>query len=99
MSSPITPKSEAPSPRIYVASLRDYNAGRLHGIWLTVGSDGSELAGSVRRMPNASIEEGAEEWAIHDYEGFGDFRIPENTRLETVIGIAAAIGVVDRIRD
>ena len=28
------PRSAMRGPRIYVASLSDYNAGRLHGVWL-----------------------------------------------------------------
>ena len=34
-------------PRIYVASLSDYNAGRLHGVWLDANQDVEELQAAV----------------------------------------------------
>lgn len=91
VSSNVASKNTTPPPRIYVASLRDYNAGRYHGVWLAVTSDVHELTKGVQRMLNRSVEEDAEEWAIHDYEGFGNTRVPENARLETVIRVAASI--------
>ena len=49
--------------RIYVASLSDYNAGRLHGVWIDCdGKDADELQVEVNAMlresgyPNVSVE-------------------------------------------
>ena len=53
-------------PRIYVASLADYNEGRLHGAWLDVRGELRELDEGVRAMLAASKVPGAEEWAIHE---------------------------------
>lgn len=75
-------------PRIYVASLSDYNAGRLHGEWLDATGDYDALSAGVQQMLAASPEPGAEEWAIHDYEGFGSLLIAEYEPLSIVSTIA-----------
>jgi len=80
-------------PRVYVASLSDYNAGRLHGDWLEAAQEPEELQDQVAAMLARSSEPVAEEWAIHDYEGFGPVRLGEYESLELVsrlgLGIAA----------
>lgn len=78
-------------PRIYVASLSDYNAGRLHGTWLDATGDTEALAAGVNDMLARSPEPGAEEWAIHDYEGFGPLRLSEYESLDTIARIAGGI--------
>jgi antirestriction protein len=64
--------------RIYVASLSDYNNGRLEGKWLDLSdySDASELMEAIQEMLDELTEkyksvdgEVREEWAVHDYEG------------------------------
>lgn len=78
-------------PRIYVASLSDYNAGRLHGVWIVL-SDGIDACWrTIEAMLAASLEPGAEEWAIHDYEGFGPVRLHEYENLEMVVAVAQGI--------
>jgi antirestriction protein len=79
-------------PRIYVASLSDYNAGRLHGVWLDADVDAEALYEGVRSMLATSTEHGAEEFAIHDYEGFGPLRLGEYESLESASRIARGIG-------
>jgi antirestriction protein len=79
------------SPRIYVACLAAYNAGLLHGAWIDAEQDGDAIDGSVREMLAASPEPFAEEWAIHDYEGFGALRLYEWESLQRVAAIAAGI--------
>ena len=78
-------------PRIYAASLSDYNAGRLHGAWLDAAVDIDELSAGVNAMLAASPTPGAEEWAIHDYEGFGRVRVGEYEDLTTVAHLAQGI--------
>jgi antirestriction protein len=56
--------------RMYVASLSDYNAGRLHGAWIDVPTDADELRESIAAILATSPEPIAEEWAIHDYDDF-----------------------------
>lgn len=65
------------SPRIYVASLSDYNAGRLHGVWLDADQEPEELHAEIQAMLKESKEYIAEEWAIHDHEGFDGLSISE----------------------
>lgn len=108
------------TPRIYVASLADYNNGRLHGVWIDVaGKDAEEIEEEVREMlrgskyPNVVVEcpycagekgltdctfchgqgsvESAEEWAIHDYEGFHGLRLSEYEAFPTIAALAEMI--------
>jgi antirestriction protein len=79
------------SPRIYVACLAAYNAGRLHGRWIEATQSVDDIWTEVQEMLAASPEPGAEEWAIHDYEGFGPLRLSEWESFERVSAIAAGI--------
>ncbi len=78
-------------PRIYAASLADYNAGRLHGVWLDAATQADELASGIQQMLAASREPVAEEWAIHDYEGFGSLRLDEYESLERVSALGRGL--------
>ncbi len=78
-------------PRIYVASLADYNEGRLHGAWIDAAQDEDELELAVKEMLERSPSPGAEEWAIHDYEGFGALRLDESESFAAVARIAKGI--------
>jgi antirestriction protein len=78
-------------PPIYVATLRDYNAGRLHGAWIDAAQDPDELHREVLGMLIDSVLPDAEEFAIHDYEGFGPLKLGEYESLETVSVIAKGI--------
>jgi antirestriction protein len=78
-------------PRIYVACLAAYNNGQLHGEWIDADQSADELHEAVAQMLAASPQPGAEEWAIHDYEGFGSLRLGEYESLERVAAIAAGI--------
>lgn len=80
-----------PAPRVYVASLSDYNAGRLHGAWIDAAQETDELDIEIRAMLASSPEPGAEEYAIHDFEGFGPLRLEEYESLETVSRLARGI--------
>lgn len=82
---------ERPAPRIYVASLSDYNDGRLHGAWINAAQDADGLHRQVRGMLVDSTLPDAEEFAIHDYEGFGPLQLSEYESLETVSVIAKGI--------
>lgn len=78
--------------RIYVASLADYNAGRLHGVWIDVeGKTGDEIYEEVKAMLLSSPTPLAEEYAIHDYEGFMGIRLSEYEGLDTIATIAEGI--------
>ncbi|MFZ9189595.1 MAG: antirestriction protein ArdA [Schleiferiaceae bacterium] len=75
--------------RIYVASLSDYNAGRLHGAWIDcAGKDADALGEEVAAMLKQSREPVAEEFAIHDHEGFAGL-VGECTPLSEVAELVA----------
>lgn len=79
------------SPRIYVASLSDYNNGHLHGAWLEAHQDLDDLYSGVEAMLRSSNEPGAEEFGIFDHEGFGPWRVSEYESLDTVATVAEGI--------
>ncbi|MEU3904206.1 antirestriction protein ArdA [Streptomyces goshikiensis] len=76
---------------IYVASLTDYNAGRLHGKWIAVQGDAEAVYDEICGMLNSSPQGDAEEYAIHDSDGFGGIEIAENDSIEDLILIAEAL--------
>lgn len=78
-------------PKIYVACLAAYNNGILHGAWIDAAQEPWALWDGVRAMLAASPIAGAEEFAIHDYEGFGGVRLGEYTGLDRVAALAAFI--------
>jgi antirestriction protein len=56
--------------RAYVACLASYNAGILYGRWVDLdGSDPDEVREQIGDILAGSPSPGAEEWAIHDYDG------------------------------
>jgi antirestriction protein len=80
-------------PRIYVACLAAYNNGCLHGEWIDANQSVDELGAAIEKMLAASPVPGAEEWAIHDYEGFGSLRLSEWESFKRVSDIAAGISL------
>jgi antirestriction protein len=78
-------------PRVWIASLADYNAGRLHGEWVDAAVDAADLTRFAQHIVDTSPEPGAEEWAIFDYDNFGTYRIHEYEDLATVAAVARGI--------
>lgn len=78
-------------PRIYVASLSDYNAGRLHGTWINAAQDPDEIHAAIASMLQRSPEPTAEEWALHDYDGFYGLPLSEHESVQRVSTIARGI--------
>lgn len=79
------------SPRIYLACLAAYNAGMLHGVWVSATHGEDHIRDAVRAMLACSPVPEAEEWALHDYEGFDEIHLSEYASFETVCDIAAFI--------
>lgn len=77
--------------RIYVASLSDYNSGLLHGRWINAQQDADDIRGEIAAMLAESKAEPAEEWAIHDYEGFGPVKLSEFEDIGHVAELAELI--------
>lgn len=84
-------QAHRPGARIYVASLADYNAGRLHGTWIDAAQDSEQIQAEIATMLERSREPVAEEWAIHDYEGFHGILLSEYESMERVSQIANGI--------
>lgn len=74
--------------KIYVADLAAYNNGHLHGVWIDATQDLEDIEAEVIAMLAASPVEGAEEYAVHDHEGFGDYEVSEYTSLTTLREVA-----------
>lgn len=77
--------------RIYVACLASYNSGILHGRWIDAHQNPYAIWEAVSAMLLASPVDDAEEWAIHDYEGFEGAPISEYESFDSVSDKAAFI--------
>jgi antirestriction protein len=78
-------------PRIYVADLAAYNNGILYGRWLDAASGEDELQDGIAVMLADSPTPDAEEWAIHDYDGFGSLHLGEYESTATISRLARGI--------
>ncbi|MEO1060548.1 MAG: antirestriction protein ArdA [Actinomycetota bacterium] len=88
------PESEprsGPEPRIYVASLSDYNAGRLHGAWIDAWQTPEEMQLDIDDMLADAPRADAEEWAIHDYDDFDAIELREHEPLQHVAWYAGQL--------
>jgi antirestriction protein len=63
--------------QIYVADLAAYNNGKLHGMWIDTTQSVDEIFDIIKTLLESSPEEDAEEFAIHDHEGFEGLNISE----------------------
>jgi antirestriction protein len=79
------------SPCIYVACLASYSSGILHGVWIAADQDPADIYAEIRSMLAKSREPFAEEFGIHDYQGFLGYRIDEYEPIENVADIATLI--------
>ena len=71
--------------QICVACLASYNNGILYGKWIDATQDESDIVAEIQGILANSPIEGAEEWAVHDYEGFGALKIEEYSELATFL--------------
>lgn len=78
--------------QIYVACLAAYNNGHLHGRWINAQQDAYDIYADIREMLATSPMEYAEEWAIHDHEGFEGASVSEYMGIDEVAELAAFIG-------
>ncbi len=83
-------------PRIWVASLADYNNGILHGAWLDAARETEAIEADIQTMLACSpwaarTGETAEEWGIFDVENFGRCRIDQHEDLDWVSGVALGV--------
>ena len=83
--------TETVTPRIYVACLASYNSGVLHGKWIDAAQDADDIHAEIQAMLAKSPEPIAEDWGLHDYEGFGSVRLSEYEDIAHVAEMAALI--------
>lgn len=81
--------------RFYVADLAAYNNARLHGVWINALDELESIQEQVYEMLKKSPENDAEEWAIHDYDGFGGIRLSEYESFERLHDIARFLNEYD----
>src|SRR5690606_32137956 len=82
--------------RMYVACLAAYNEGVLYGKWVDLdGKDAADIQAEIDAMLAASPVEGAEEWAVHDWDGPGLDRFGEYPNLEEVADYVEAMASLD----
>lgn len=77
--------------RIYVACLAAYNSGYLHGAWIDATGEVDNIQEQINTMLESSPVEDAEEYAIHDFEGYGSYRLSEYEGIERAQEIACFI--------
>lgn len=82
--------------RVYVACLSSYNNGILHGAWCDA-VDADSLNENIQAILKASPMHDAEEWAIHDYEGFGSLytKLGENPNIEQLCKVGESLREFD----
>lgn len=79
------------APRFYVACLSAYTAGRLHGGWIDANTNAEQMRADILAMLARSPEPDAEEWAIHDTDGFDGVQISEYESLDKIAAIAGLL--------
>jgi antirestriction protein len=80
-----------PTIQIYVACLAAYNNGYLHGQWIDLDQPLDDVWNAIHTMLNTSPIPDAEEWAIHDYEGFEGYDLGEYEGIEHAHALAQFI--------
>ncbi|MBT3022055.1 MAG: antirestriction protein ArdA [Candidatus Thiodiazotropha sp. (ex Lucina aurantia)] len=77
--------------KIYIADLAAYNNGFLHGVWIDATDELDDIQDQINAMLKASPVEDAEEYAVHDYEGFDGYSVGEYDSIDTLHEIAGFI--------
>ena len=72
------------TPQIYVACLASYTNGILYGEWLDATEGVEDIQERIKQLLAESPMPNAEEFAIHDYRGFGTLKIDEHEDMEEV---------------
>lgn len=83
--------STTTTPSIYIACLAAYNSGYLHGTWMDAAQNEEAIRAEIAAMLARSPIADAEEYAIHDFEGFKSLRISEYEGIASVVRKAAFI--------
>lgn len=84
--------------RIYVADFAAYSNNKLHGVWVSATDDLDDIWNQVNQLLAESLGGLVEEYAIHDYEGFGGYALGEYEGLETAQKIACLLVLLRNTR-
>lgn len=79
------------TPKIYAACLSSFNNCIVYGRWINADQSLKQIRNEIQDMLTNSPIEGAKEYALHDYEGFGRIKLSHDDGLETVINYATFI--------
>ncbi|WP_115706014.1 antirestriction protein ArdA [Legionella sainthelensi] len=79
------------TPSIYVACLASYNNAILHGVWIDATQNEYKIMEEIWMMLDNSREPDATEYAIHDYERFGNLQIDEYESISSIVEYALFI--------
>ena len=71
-------------PTIYVACLSSYTNGILYGAWVDATQEVENILAQIKQLLANGPMPGAEEFAVHDFRGFGFFRIDEYEDIEEI---------------
>jgi antirestriction protein len=80
-----------PTIQIVVACLAAYNNGILHGEWIDLNQPLDDVWRTINTMLKTSPIPDAEEWAIHDYEGFESYDLGEYEGIQRTYALAQFI--------
>jgi antirestriction protein len=83
--------------RIYVACLAAYNNSILHGAWIDAQQSVEAINADIRKMLKVSPVKGAEEYAVHDYEGFEGLSLSEYEGIQQIVEKAEFIAEHGRL--
>lgn len=78
-------------PRIWIGSLADYNNGTLTGAWVDAAVEDEVLDNAAKAVIATSETPDAEEWAIFDYDEFGDWKPDQYELLSSVAQVARGV--------
>lgn len=76
--------------RIFISCLAAYNAGFIHGKWVTALNSPDKIYDIIKKEILATSPQHSTEWAIHDYEGFGGLNITDES-IEEICEMAQII--------
>jgi len=71
-------------PQIYVACLSSYTSGILYGAWIDATQLVEDIWVEIKQLLANSPMPGAEEFAVHDFQGFGSLHIDEYEGLKQI---------------
>jgi antirestriction protein len=71
-------------PKIYVACLSSYTSGISYGAWIDATQLAKDIWAQIKQLLANSPMPGAEEFAVHDFQGFGSLHIDEYEGLKQI---------------